>query len=276
VVTDHLGTPRELLDEAGSLVWAAEYRVWGAVRRIWVAANDDEPEGTGSGSGGPGRGRSFYATGNLARAVAQDTEAARAEVEATLLCPIRFQGQWQDAETGLAYNRFRYYDALTAQYVSPDPMGIIAGVRSNAYVARPTVLVDVYGLIAWAPLGSGICIVQKFTAGSAEADELAQFVGEWNKEIIGRGGRMTGGSLTELQRNVQERWRKEFRQKNCCEPGQVAGHLPDAAAGGMPNPSLEKGLVQSGTTNRYLGGITGDLARRGQSYTHVYLRDSCG
>ncbi|KQO60287.1 hypothetical protein ASF22_22410 [Methylobacterium sp. Leaf87] len=147
VVTDQLGTPRELLDEAGSLVWAAEYRVWGAVRRIWVAANDDTAEGAGNGGDGPGRGRAFYAKGTLARAVASETDAHWAEVEAVLLCPIRFQGQWQDAETALAYNRYRYYDPLTAQYTSPDPLKLRAGLRSQGYVLAPKTNIDVFGLI---------------------------------------------------------------------------------------------------------------------------------
>jgi uncharacterized protein RhaS with RHS repeats len=31
-------------------------------------------------------------------------------------CPLRFPGQYQDAETGLHYNYFRYYDPATARY----------------------------------------------------------------------------------------------------------------------------------------------------------------
>ncbi|TKW62510.1 MAG: RHS repeat-associated core domain-containing protein [Paracoccus denitrificans] len=42
----------------------------------------------------------------------------------SLLCPIRFQGQWEDAESGLYYNRFRYYEPFAAQYASPDPIVI--------------------------------------------------------------------------------------------------------------------------------------------------------
>ncbi len=114
VVTDHLGTPRELLDESGRAVWSAEYRLWGAVRRVWVAANDDGPGGRG-----PGGGRVHAVAGTLA--LASDPGV----VEAVLLCPLRFQGQWQDGETGLVYNRFRYYDPLTTQYVSLDPIGLL-------------------------------------------------------------------------------------------------------------------------------------------------------
>ena len=30
--------------------------------------------------------------------------------------PLRFQGQYEDEEIGLYYNRFRYYDPQTGQY----------------------------------------------------------------------------------------------------------------------------------------------------------------
>nr|WP_275367805.1 RHS repeat-associated core domain-containing protein [Xenorhabdus bovienii] len=31
-------------------------------------------------------------------------------------CPFRFCGQFEDEESGLYYNRFRYYSPETAQY----------------------------------------------------------------------------------------------------------------------------------------------------------------
>ena len=42
--------------------------------------------------------------------------------------PFRFQGQYEDEETGLYYNRFRYYDPNTGSYISQDPIGLaVAG-----------------------------------------------------------------------------------------------------------------------------------------------------
>lgn len=41
-----------------------------------------------------------------------------AEVET----PLRFQGQYYDAETGLHYNRHRYYQPGTGRFITPDPV----------------------------------------------------------------------------------------------------------------------------------------------------------
>ena len=38
--------------------------------------------------------------------------------------PFRYQGQYEDSETGLYYNRFRYYDPSTGAYISQDPIGL--------------------------------------------------------------------------------------------------------------------------------------------------------
>ena len=62
------------------------------------------------------------------------------------LCPIRFQGQWEDAESGLYYNRFRYYEPLAGQYASPDPIGLAGGVTLLGYVFQPAAKVDPLGL----------------------------------------------------------------------------------------------------------------------------------
>ncbi|WP_432168468.1 RHS repeat-associated core domain-containing protein [Streptomyces sp. bgisy031] len=47
------------------------------------------------------------------------------------LCPLRFPGQYADAETGLNYNYFRYYDPQTSRYTSPDPLGLDPGPTTH-------------------------------------------------------------------------------------------------------------------------------------------------
>ncbi|MDX3230475.1 RHS repeat domain-containing protein, partial [Streptomyces sp. ME19-01-6] len=65
--------------------------------------------------------------------------------------PLRFPGQYHDPETGLHYNRFRYYDPETARYTSPDPLGLAAAPNPVAYVTNPHAWVDPLGLCPCAP-----------------------------------------------------------------------------------------------------------------------------
>jgi len=67
-------------------------------------------------------------------------------------CPIRFQGQWFDEESGLHYNRFRYYDPQTGRFISPDPIKIHGSLNLYWYVNNPLGEVDPFGLDR--PLGS--------------------------------------------------------------------------------------------------------------------------
>jgi|GEM_PF-3051745 RHS repeat-associated protein len=61
---------------------------------------------------------------------------------------IRLQGQWYDAETGLHYNRHRYYDPSIGRYISADPAGVSGGLNRYAYGPNTTGWLDVFGLAA--------------------------------------------------------------------------------------------------------------------------------
>jgi RHS repeat-associated protein len=67
-------------------------------------------------------------------------------------CPFRYQGQYADPETGLYYNRFRYYDPADGRYISPDPIGLASGeLGMYNYVPDPNGWVDVFGLAGYQP-----------------------------------------------------------------------------------------------------------------------------
>ncbi|MFP8968018.1 RHS repeat-associated core domain-containing protein [Pokkaliibacter sp. CJK22405] len=65
--------------------------------------------------------------------------------------PLRFQGQYFDAESGLHYNRYRYYDPQTGRYISQDPIGLLGGLNPYRYTPNPINWVDPLGLSANTP-----------------------------------------------------------------------------------------------------------------------------
>jgi RHS repeat-associated protein len=65
--------------------------------------------------------------------------------------PLRFPGQYRDAESGLSQNYLRHYDPATGGYLSPDPVGLVAADNQHAYVANPTGSSDPLGLAPYNP-----------------------------------------------------------------------------------------------------------------------------
>jgi len=101
ILTDYLGTPREMRDAAGKLAWKAQLDIYG-VARVEEGEKED--------------------------------------------CPWRWQGQYEDVETGLYYNRFRYYDPARGDYISQDPFRLLGGMQLYGYVPDPLAQVDAWGL----------------------------------------------------------------------------------------------------------------------------------
>jgi len=60
--------------------------------------------------------------------------------------PFRFQGQYYDEESGLHYNRFRYYDPQIGRFISQDPIGFAGSDNFYEYASNPIVWVDPWGL----------------------------------------------------------------------------------------------------------------------------------
>ncbi len=61
-------------------------------------------------------------------------------------CPFRYQGQYEDEETGLYYNRFRYYSPEMGGYISLDPIRLRGGFNLYAYVQDSNYWIDYFGL----------------------------------------------------------------------------------------------------------------------------------
>ena len=90
---DHLDTPRLLTNSTGTTVWTSHHRAFGKAH----TATDPDGDST------------------------------------HVTFPIRFPGQYEDAETGLHYNWHRYYNPSIGRYLSTDPLGQWGGVNLYRY-----------------------------------------------------------------------------------------------------------------------------------------------
>lgn len=73
-------------------------------------------------------------------------------------CLIRFPGQYEDVETGLYYNRFRYYSPSDGIYTQQDPVGTNGGMVLYGYVNDTNIMADVFGLIPKQPIRPGVSL----------------------------------------------------------------------------------------------------------------------
>ena len=127
---DHLGTPQELTNALGEVVWLNYSQAWGG----------------------------SYETKCFAK------ELDNLDVSADLLQPIRFQGQFFDGETNLHYNRFRYYDSDVGMFVSRDPIGLLGGDNVFSYAPNPIQWIDPLGLKSTTKTNNGKCPSINFLA----------------------------------------------------------------------------------------------------------------
>jgi len=59
---------------------------------------------------------------------------------------IQLPGQYLDRETGLYYNRYRYYDPTIGAYINQDPIGLAGGTNWYRYPLNPIQGIDPVGL----------------------------------------------------------------------------------------------------------------------------------
>ncbi|MDS1115771.1 RHS repeat-associated core domain-containing protein [Gordonia westfalica] len=83
--------------------------------------------------------------------------------------PWSYPGQYLDTETGLHYNRHRYYHPSTGRYLSSDPLGLAPAPNPHGYPANPSTWADPLGL---APTGACNSSSGPGPSGSHEPPDL--------------------------------------------------------------------------------------------------------
>ncbi len=120
-VSDLTGRPLMLFNSEGKTVWRpGQTSLWGLALSLPADTGYPDPRGELDPEADPG---------------------------------LLYAGQWQDTESGLCYNRFRYYEPETGMYLVSDPIGLRGGINNYAYVHNPLGYID--------PLGLTICDIAK-------------------------------------------------------------------------------------------------------------------
>lgn len=105
--TDHLGSPRQVSNDAQTILWRWESRPFGN------SLPDEDPDGDGS----------------------------------KFSLNLRFPGQYFDQESGLNYNYYRTFDPSAGRYLESDPIGFKGGANSFSYGENnPVEFIDPFGL----------------------------------------------------------------------------------------------------------------------------------
>ena len=104
IEVDHLNTPRVVEDATQQVVWR-----WDQQEPFGANPANDDPDG--------------------------DSVA--------FTFPMRFPGQYADAETSLLHNAFRDYDSASGRYVEPEPLGLAVEISLYRYsLSNPLAVID--------------------------------------------------------------------------------------------------------------------------------------
>ncbi|EPD1465986.1 TPA: RHS repeat protein, partial [Escherichia coli] len=106
--------------------------------------------------------------------------------------PYRLPGQQYDKESGLYYNRNRYYDPLQGRYITQDPIGLEGGWNLYQYPLNPVQHVDPLGLSTMIigngpvpdnPFGHAAAANRYGLMSSGTGDEMGASVSDYFKKM---------------------------------------------------------------------------------------------
>jgi RHS repeat-associated protein len=121
IQSDHLNTPRRLIQSDGQVAWQWAYSAFG----------DEKPTTA----------KTRFANAELNQSFGSTTVPA-------VTFNLRYPGQYYDQESNLHYNYHRSYSATTGRYTQADPIGLDGGWNRFGYVGQnPLGFTDPSGLI---------------------------------------------------------------------------------------------------------------------------------
>jgi RHS repeat-associated protein len=141
-------------------------------------------------------------SGAIAASYRYDSFGEQIATSGTIENLFRYNGRDYDVETGLYYNRSRYFDPSVGRFLSEDPIGFAGGVNFYSYVRNdPVNWIDPWGN-ARSQAECEQMLKQIKAMGAALANEIAKYdpvkdgIGGWPK--AGGGVTIPGGHWIEM------------------------------------------------------------------------------
>ena len=169
------GLPEDVTDSAGHIIWRGRYTIWGKL--VYEHNTHYTPTGFSQ--------------------------------------PLRMQGQYDDGNTGLYYNTFRYYDAEAGRYACEDPIGLKGGINLYKYVNNPTEWADPLGLLNFTK--SLVSFVNTINAGRLYAAGVLKYAAAAGLTSTGAGspvGAVAVGIGTWNFASAKSAWSRANQQWN--------------------------------------------------------------
>jgi RHS repeat-associated protein len=189
--------------------------------------------------------------------------------------PIKMQGQQLDVETGLFYNRYRYYDPGVGRYTTQDPIGLRGGIHTYEYaMGQPNRYVDPPGL--WSTEAHNFFIdkafqglspnnIEAIKSGSAAADYAYFQTDEYTYMHA-----MSGNKYSKEE--AKKKYCQFIREKMCAFNSQLAAArsaLARKAAYAQLGMAMHAVMDSTSPAHRGFQKWTGDATQHGPNIPGV-------
>jgi RHS repeat-associated protein len=162
--------------------------------------------------------------------------------------PFRFPGQYHDRDTGLHYNRARYYSPEHGRYLSRDPLDLIGGINAYVYAGNdPINGTDPLGMFSWgaaAVFTAGIAVGAVICAVALPAIAISA-AGLAAAGLVVGGAALVGGSVAGLATDITT---------DGCVPCMLNAFEKGALAGAQVGLDVALLVMSGGLSGPFAGG----------------------
>ena len=170
---------------------------------------------------------------------------------------IRLPGQQWDEETGLYYNRHRYYDPAQGRYITQDPIGLMGGWSLYTYPLNPVINTDPLGLeVLPGPFPLPLPLPKSAAQQEADANAAKALAKWWNDTFSEENVKCLSATPANIRMVVADSSLMTLQQ-NVSVPA-IAAYTEMLENGSVPPPvEMDKDVIVEGN-HRMVAGLLCD------------------